>query len=167
MIFEEYDYRFCVNASLQVLQEERKKICLDTICYQPTIYQGLHEFESDSLRKLYFQTYLVEWVYDHWNMVSKLLGNHREFSKDEQKSMAVFFAEYFSQYIDMCSQQGVLSKLAMPIMLESTQKILYDMIECSENWQENIDRLKADQKRYREEFRRLIESLECNKEEKL
>ena len=55
-MLKNYDYRFCVKASLQVMEEQRKKIYSDS-CSNHSIYSGLHEI-SGELQNLYFQQYL-------------------------------------------------------------------------------------------------------------
>ena len=65
MRYEE-DYRFCVTAALQIMQQQRKKLYQDCVEYEPTIYSGLHSSNSKSVRHLYFQSYFIEWISLHW-----------------------------------------------------------------------------------------------------
>lgn len=158
------EYRFCVRVSLQILQKEREKLCYDSTKHNPTIYSGLHEFESESLRKLYFQAYLVDWIDAHWDTMDEILDRHREYSVNERRCMNVFFAEYFSKLISECDSGGVLSKLAIPDLLKTKRKALANMIDTSDKWQENSARLKAERKKHREQFARLIEEYENESE---
>lgn len=160
MVFRKNDYRFCVKASLQILQKEREKLCCDSVEHNPMIYSGLHEFESETLRKLYFQAYLVEWIDSHWETMDEVLERHREYSVNERRCMSVFFAEYFSQLISDCDNSGLLSKLAIPGLLKTKRKALGNMIETSDKWQENSARLKAERKKHKEQFAKLIEEYE-------
>ena len=165
MMFHENDYRFCVKASLQILRQECERLCRDSVDHQPMIYCGLHEFESSTKRKLYFQAYLVEWIDDHWNEMTDILEMHkRDFSADENKYMTVFFAEYFSRLLDECSDKSALSKLAIPELLKAKRKSLLDMARMSDHWQENSDRLKAEKKKHREQFARLLLEAETESE---
>ena len=41
-----YDYRFCVKASLQVMKEQRDSIYYDS-CNNHLIYSGLHETKEE------------------------------------------------------------------------------------------------------------------------
>lgn len=157
MVFFEKDYRFCVKASLQILREEREHLCYDSIEHNPTIYSGLHEFESASKRKLYFQAYLIEWIDNHWNNMADIMQRHKaEYTMDARKYMTVFFANYLSMLIDECNNKGALSKLAIPEMLKTKRKALLDMTEMADKWQENSDRLKAEKKKHKEQFARLL-----------
>ncbi len=166
MMFHEKDYRFCVKASLQILQEEREKLCYDSIQHNPMIYSGLHEFESDSKRKLYFQAYLIEWIDNHWNDMADIMERHKgEYTIDERKFITVFFADYLSRLIDECNDKGTLSKLAVPEMLKAKRKALLNMAEMSDKWQENSDRLKAEKKKHKEQFARLLAEAEKESEE--
>ena len=165
MMFQDKDYRFCVKAALQILHKEREELCYDSIQHNPMIYSGLHEFESDSKRQLYFQAYLIEWIDDHWNDMTDILEEHKkEFTVNENRQMAVFFAEYLSRLVDECADKGTLSKLAIPDLLKAKRKSLIDMAEMAEHWQENSDKLKAEKKKHKEQFARLLEQVENESE---
>ena len=156
---KDFDYRFCVMSSLQVLKDHREKLCTDSsYAHNSTIYNGLHEFESSSQRDLYFQLYLTEWLDTHWNKMNDLIDGNQEFRISAQKQMLLFFAEYFSKFIEECSSTGQLAKIAVPDLLKIKKKSLDDMIKVSERWKEQNEQLKSDSKKHREKFRRLIES---------
>ena len=160
MVFEDNNYRFCVKAALQILEEERKKLYSQSKSHAPMLYSGLHEFETRSVRELYFQAYLIEWIDVHWNMLDEVLKRHPEYTVDERKCMTLFFAEYFSGLVAECSNTGLLSKIAIPDLLKSKYKLLVSMIEMSDKWNENLNRLKIEKKKHREQFVRLIENHE-------
>ncbi len=73
-MLKNYDYRFCVKASLQVMKEQREKICDDSR-YNHLIYSGLHE-TNEELQTLYFQYYLIEWLDNHWSKMQEILDSH-------------------------------------------------------------------------------------------
>ena len=106
MRYEE-DYRFCVTAALQIMQQQRKKLYQDCVEYEPTIYSGLHSSDSKSVRHLYFQSYFIEWISLHWESMIEILNRHDEYTVDQRKEMALFFAKYFSDLISECSSNGI------------------------------------------------------------
>ena len=79
MRYEE-DYRFCVTAALQIMQQQRKKLYQDCVEYEPTIYSGLHSSDSKSVRHLYFQSYFIEWISLHWESMIEILNRHDEYT---------------------------------------------------------------------------------------
>ena len=157
MMLRDTNYRFCVKASLQILRKGREKLCNDSIQHNPTIYSGLHEFQSETKKSLYFQAYLVEWIDNHWNDMTDLIqARKRDFNIDERKSMALFFSEYFSQLIKECENKGTLSKLAIHDLLKAKRRSLLKMAEMADAWQENYDKLEAEKKKHKEQFARML-----------
>lgn len=155
-----YDYRFCVNASLQVMKEQREQICKDSSEGQNhLIYRGLHEI-NEKLQNLYFQYYLVEWLNDHWRSMQSILENHPEYSLDQRKSFTLFYAEYFGRMIDSISSSGTLSNLMIPNILQQQKESIEEMLLYSEKWEQNCNKLKLLLIKQREQFERLINQLE-------
>ncbi len=159
-MFSNYDYRFCVKASLQVMKLQRAKICNDSSNGQNhLIYSGLHETNED-LQNLYFQYYLVEWLDDHWSNIHLILEKHPEYSVDQKKNFTLFFAEYFSKMIDEVSLSGTLSKLAIPNLLKIQKDSIQELIQYSEKWEQNSNKLKLLLKKHREQFKILLAQYE-------
>lgn len=159
----EEDYRFCVTAALQIMQQQRKKLYQDCVEYEPTIYSGLHSSDSKSVRHLYFQSYFIEWISLHWESMIEILNRHDEYTVDQRKEMALFFAKYFSDLISECSENGLLSKLAIPELLKVQKRQLKEMILSSEKWEKNTNQLRVQMKKGKEQYQKLIQ--EAEKEE--
>lgn len=163
-MFRQEDYRFCVKAALQIMQEQRKKLYDDCVHYEPTIYSGLHTSESDSVRSLYFQAYLVEWLNMHWEAMFEILKRHNEYTVNQRKEITLFFAEYFSEFISECSEKGLMSKLAIPELLKAQKNQLNEMILFSNKWEQNNNRLRVQMKKGKEQYLKLIQEAEENSE---
>jgi len=155
------DYRFTVKASLQIMREQREKLCSDCLDTGSGIYEGLHELKPEN-RCLYFQSYLTEWLDSHWECLDSVLGRHPEYTKDQQKQIILFFAEYFSKFLDDYDSSGIMSKLIIPDLLKAEQETLKDMIAINSKWEENLRKLKIEIKKHEEEFRKLISELDAN-----
>lgn len=154
---------FIMNSALKILKEQREMICDDTLKHDPMIYNGLHEFESDSLRNIFFQAYIVDWLDSHWGNIKLKLNNNSEYSLDEKKKMTLFFSNYFSGLIDEYKISSYISTLIIPYILEEESKILEELIIFENEWQISLDKLSVCRKKNRERFKKIIDSY--NKEE--
>ena len=153
------NYKFEVKASLQIMREQRdalRSACLNT---GSGIYFGLHELKPE-VRNLYFQHYLTGWMDAHWTMLESVLDRHPEYSKDQQKLIILFFAKYFSEFLENYDSSGIMAKIMIPDVLKSTQEFLKDMLEANNIWEENFNKIKIEIKKHDEEFRRLIQQLD-------
>ncbi len=157
-MLKNYDYRFCVKASLQVMKEQREKI-YDDSCNNYYIYSGLHEM-NEELRSLYFQYYLIEWLDNHWSRMQEILESHPEYSTDQKKEFTLFYAEYFSNIMTSWTTTGILSKLMIPDILQTQKKTIQEMITFSEKWEQNSNKLKLLLKKHKEQFECLIKKYE-------
>ncbi len=149
-----YDYRFCVKASLQVMREQREKIYADS-CGNHLIYSGLHE-TNEKLQTLYFQYYLTEWLDNHWGRMQDILDSHPEYTIDQKRDFTLFYAEYFSKMLDSCVTSGVLSKMMIPDILQSQKETVRELIMFSDKWEQNSNKLKLLLKKHKEQFEYLI-----------
>ena len=159
-MLRETDYRFCVTAALSIMQEQRAKIIQDSVLCEPTIYSGLHTSNSDALRNLYFQKYITEWISSHWEKMYEIFDRHPEYSVDSKREMILFFAEYFSIFLDECSKNGTLSKLAIPELLEIQKKQVNELIDSADKWEQNSNRLRVQMKKNTEQYLKLIQEAE-------
>lgn len=157
-MLKNYDYRFGVKASLQVMREQREKIYTDSM-YNYCIYNGLHE-TNEKLQELYFQYYLVGWLSGHWSKMQEILDSHPEYSIDQKKQFTLFYAEYFSRMIALCATTGSLSKTMIPDTLQAQQDAIRELIMFSEKWEENSNKLKLLLKKQKEQFEHLITTYE-------
>lgn len=82
---------------------------------------------------------------------------------NQRKEMALFFAKYFSDLISECSENGLLSKLAIPELLKVQKRQLKEMILSSEKWEKNTNQLRVQMKKGKEQYQKLIQ--EAEKEE--
>jgi len=156
-----YDYRFCVRASLQVMKDRRSQLCKDTLQYHHIVYNGLHDSKPE-VQKLYFQYYLVQWFDSHWDYMQEILNQHKEYTRDQRKQMILFFAEYFSEILNNYDNSGVMAKLMIPNLLQVQKETLKEMLALNEKWMENSSKLKVEIKKHDEEFKRLIDELDSD-----
>ena len=163
-MFRKEDYRFCVNSALQIMQEQRLKLYNDCIQFEPTIYNGLHSSESDTLCRLYFQAYFVEWTGMHWEIMFEILKRHGEYSAEHKRKMILFFAEYLSELISECSENGLMANLAVPELLKAQKNQLNEMILFSGKWEQNSNKLRVQMKKGKEQYIKLIREAEAETE---
>lgn len=164
MVMKERDYRFCVKMSLQVLAEQRKQLMVDSTSINSTIRTGLHksgEHES-AIRHLYFEKYSIQWLDEHWAKMHQILDRHcTEYSKQQQKDMTLFFAEYFGELFSTCFKHTpVFMKSVMPELLKQKSEILQMLIKSNEKWDQNSNALLADIEKHKEQYRLLIQKAE-------
>lgn len=157
-MLKNYNYRFCVKASLQVMKEQRNRIYDDSQSNH-LIYSGLHE-TNEELQTLYFQYYLVEWLDNHWSRMQEILENHSEYSIDQKREFTLFYAEYFSKMMNSWVTTGVLSKMMIPDILQTQKETIQEMITFSEKWEQNSNKLKLLLKKHKEQFEYLIKQYE-------
>lgn len=149
--------QFCTVMSLQVMKEQRKKLCQDTLNKEPDLYIGLYH-EDSSHRNLFLQYYLLCWFDNHWNTMLDLLERHPEFSNDEKKAMILHYAEYFAKMLDMMAESGELAKLAIPELLRLQKASIAELISLSNQWERKTNELRLLFVQHREQFKRMLES---------
>lgn len=155
----EQNYKNCVSFSLRVMRELRYKIYKDSKEHYSVIYNGLHESESDNVRDLYFQTYEMEWLDSHWDVLTDLLNRHKnDYKKSAQQDITLFFAEYFSAFMTELDDADPLAKVAMRELLKKQKTVIEQMIMYSDNWEEKNNQLKVNLKKHKEHFKKLIEN---------
>ena len=161
------DYKSSVNLSLNVLCEQRKKLYTDTMTHYSTVYMGLHEFESDTVRNLYFESYQMEWLDNHWNQMRYFLTRSKgEYPIDSQKDITAFFADALSVFIDeYTAKDGALYAVSMSELLKIKKESLNAMIEASERWEEKSNLLQVDLQKHREHYNKLIANAKKRKED--
>lgn len=153
------NYRNCVRLSLQIMQEQRRKLIKDSEEHYSIIYSGLHESCSASTRVLYFQAYEMEWLDNHWNALTEFLRQRKnDYTKREQKEITLFFAEHFSALMSEIENVSGMAKMALPELIRSNQKAIEQMIAISDNWEERSNQLKVNLKKHKEHFKGIIEN---------
>ena len=157
-MLKNYDFRFCIKASLLVMREQREKIYNDSHDNH-LIYSGLHE-TNEKIQTLYFQYYLVEWLDSHWNRMQEILESHPEYSIDQKRNFTLFYAEYFSKMMTSWVTTGILSKMIIPDILQTQKEIIQEMITFSEKWEQSSNKLKLLLKKHKEQFESLISKYE-------
>lgn len=162
----EQDYRSCVTFSLCVMHQMRVKIYQDVRQHDSVIYNGLHEFESENVRNLYFQEYEMEWFDSHWNALESLLKQNG-CMKSEQKEKTLFFATYFAEFLPDLNSAEPLAKVAVRELVAAKKKMVEEMIDCADQWEERNNQLKVDLKKHKEYFKRLIENSKKNAKEEM
>ncbi len=153
------NYRFEVKASLQIMREQREALCSASLNTGSGIYLGFHELKPE-IRHLYFQHYLTGWFDAHWSTLESVLDRHPEYSKDQQKLIILFFAEFFTEFLENYDSSGIMAKVMIPDLLKSEQETLKELLEANNKWEENFNKIKIEIKKHDEEFRRLIQQLD-------
>lgn len=158
-MLNDFDYRFCTKASLQVMQIGRQKIYEDMLNREYIIYRGLHELDAKR-RLLYFQYYIVIWLEEHWGNMQKILAGHPEYSVDQRKQITLFWAKYYGKMIDDWQVSGVLSKMILPDLLKAQKEGIEELIRFSEEWESRSNKLKLLLAKHKEQFEVLIRRYE-------
>lgn len=149
------NYRFSVNASLQVMKAQREKICNDCFSGDYWIYRGLYETD-DETQKLHFQYYLLKWLDDHWNEMQTILASHNEYSIDQKKEITLFFAQYFSKMIDVISKSGIMSTLMIPELLQVQKESIQTLLQYEEKWEDNSNQIRLLLSKQKTMFKRML-----------
>lgn len=156
-MFNEENYRFCTRLSLQILHDQRKRICQDSIQKDVDLYTALHELKPN-VRDIRFQYYLVKWFDGHWRNLRELLERHSEYTVDEKKRITLFFAKYFANLLDSLSKSETMVNLAIPDLLKVRKNILYELVEMTEKWETNSKELFLQMKKHEEQYRSMVET---------
>lgn len=158
MVYDQ-SYKIAVKASLQVLSEQRKKICNDCISKQGDIFMGLYE-PSQEERKLYYQKYTIHWLDDHWEGMMALLEKYSfNLSSDERKELLGFFAHYFSEYMVSVKNQSIYADLAVRDILRVKEEHINGLLNLAGNCDVHLNELKLDLKKHDAFFKKRIEEL--------
>ncbi|MDE6708163.1 MAG: hypothetical protein K2K06_09040, partial [Oscillospiraceae bacterium] len=149
-MLKDNNYRFEVKASLQIMREQRNALCSSSLDTGSKIYLGLHELKSE-IRSLYFQYYLTEWFDAHWSTLESVLDRHLEYTKDQQKLVKLFFAEFFVKFLENYDSSGIMAKIMIPDLLKSELETLKDLIELDGKFEDNYNKIKIEIKKHDEE----------------
>lgn len=162
MVLLEEDYRFCVNMSLQILQEQRRKLYEDSVGLNHILRMGLHKsgkFEQN-VQDLYFQKYNVEWLDAHWEKMNQILENHNEYSQTQKKDITLFFVNYFWELFTICCQSDSFSNLIVPELLTTKRQTIDNLLKYAQKWQEKSNLLRADIVKHQEQYQNLLDEAE-------
>ena len=154
-MFHEDNYRFCTRLSLQIMRDQRERICQDSIQKDVDLYTALHEMDPH-VRHLRFQYYIVKWLDGHWSSLQALLECHPEYTADQKKQITLSFAKKFAGLLDKLSESATMADLGIPDLLKIRRDILREMIEMTEKWEKNSNELCLQMKKHEEQYRALI-----------
>lgn len=154
-MFNEDNYRFCIRLSLQIMRDQRERICQDSIQKDVDLYTALHEMNSH-VRNLRFQYYIVKWFDGHWSSLQSFLEHHQEYTVDQKKQITLFFAKKFAGLLDKLSKSKTMADLGIPDLLKVRRDILREMIKITEKWEKNSKELRLQMKKHEEQYRVLI-----------
>ncbi len=154
-MFNEDNYRFCTRLSLQIMRDQRERICQDSIQKDVDLYTALHEMDP-RVRHLRFQYYIVKWFDGHWNRLQYLLEHHSEYTIDQRKQITIFFAKKFTGLLDGLSGSSIMVGLGCPDLLKARRDILREMIEMTEKWEKYNNELRLQMKKHEEQYKALI-----------
>ena len=107
------DYRFCVEMSLQILQDERNKLLNDSTLIEADIINALYSYgeHEKTTQKLFLEKYTIEWLCKHWEDLNGILDKHTEFTRSEKRHFVMFFAGYFKDMFDELFDSETVSLL--------------------------------------------------------
>lgn len=154
-MFNEDNYRFCTRLSLQIMRDQRERICWDSIQKDVDLYTALHEMDPH-VRHLRFQYYIVKWFDGHWSSLQSLLEHHPEYTIDQRKQITLFFAKRFAGLLDKLSESATMIDLGIPDLLKVRRDILREMIEMTEKWEKSSDEFRLQMKKHEEQYKTLI-----------
>lgn len=155
-MFSDDNYRFCTRLSLQILHDQRERICQDSIQKDVDLYMALHEMHPQG-RQLRFQYYLVKWFDGHWSNLQSLLERHPEYTLDQKKQITLFFAKNFAGLLDKLSKSATMADLGIPDLLKVRKVGLRELLERAEKWEKNSKEFRLQMKKDDEQYRILIE----------
>lgn len=151
--------RFCVQASLHTLSEQRRKICDDSKNKSLGIFLGLHE-SNDVERSLYFEKYIVIWLDEHWNRFRDICNdNSLNYSESYQKQFVLFFAGYYSKYMLQLENEYYFTNLMIPDILKIKIEQLDTLLNVAEKHNEKFNELLLASKKHSEWYNKKIEEL--------
>ena len=156
------DYRSNVLISLRIMRQLREKLYEDTMRHYSGLYNGLHEPDSERVRALYYEAYLLEWLDQHWEQMAYYLRNR---SKKEQRDMTVFFASFFSELMQKAQDEEAKSSASLSELLKAQLASVNQLIECSDAWDERNNQLQVNLKKHKYHYKKLIEQARTRKME--
>ena len=154
------DYRKNVKVALKIMQLQRAALHHDVMRHYSVLYNGLHELDSQKVRTLYFDAYLLEWIDQHWE---KLAKNVQNCSRKDQREMITFFASYFSELMQITI--GKASYAAAPELLKAQLASISQLIELTDEWDERNNQLQVNLKKHKYHYKKLIEQAQAARQE--
>ena len=152
------EYKICVKTNLNVLRNQRNKLCDLTIMKNPKLYCGLRE-NSPSTRKVRYQLVIVEWLDEHWEELDKELNKRKNITNEDKKATIKLFANGFLEYFkNDYRYKGVLQEENIKEMLKMWKETAYQLIEVADNCDYNIWELQAMRKKHEEQFRDMLKT---------
>lgn len=157
-------YKLCIQSSLQIMMDQRKELIDRCLSYNVMLYSGLHETDT-TIRTLYYQYTIIDWLDFHWANLQTLLEQHQEFTIDQKKQITLFFAKYFSKMMDGVEYNNAYSSLSSIDLFRSQKIILNDLIKTGERWEENCRKLRLEMKKNKGKLSQLINNYEKEQRE--
>lgn len=150
------EYKICVKTNLNVLRNQRYKLCNLTIMKNPKVYCGLRE-KSASTRKVYYQLVIVEWLDEHWEELDKVLNEKKNITNEDKKATIKLFAKEFLKFFENDYRyMGVLQEENIKEMLKVWKENMDQLIDVADNCDYNMWELKAMRKKHEEQFRDML-----------
>ena len=145
--------------SLSIMHDMRKKLISNMLEKEPEIYLGLHTSDNDSVRKLYYDKYLLTWLDDHWTQLEEFIkevyGGHNIHEK-EVKNLKEYFITYFKEFnesMGRTTSRGTYMLSEIKVKIEAFN----EMIGLNDVWDKNLGKLRVDRKKHEEEYKRMVE----------
>ncbi len=148
------DYKEEVQLSLRIMKKMRESLTDDCLNHYSSIYSGLHEYESEKVRMLYFESYHLEWLDRHWSDLTKSIQNK---PRNDQRMLSAFFARYYAALVGDCAQTVGQNSTAAYQMLSAQKASIDELIEMSDDWSERSNQLEVNLKKHKAHFKRLIQ----------
>lgn len=141
---------------MDVLRNQRYKLCDLTIMKNPKVYCGLRE-KSASTRRVHYQLVIVEWLDEHWEELDNELNKRKNITNNDKKATIKLFANEFLNFLkNDYRYKGVLQEENIKEMLKVYKETMDQLKEVADNCDYNMWELKAMRKKHEEQFRDML-----------
>lgn len=145
-----------IKLSLQILEDQRKRIITDSLSDGYDIYMGLHKSASE--RVLHFDKYIIMWLDEHWNLYCKSLDEKRNNYLEYQRQEITYnFVKKFSEMLIRVKSFKSFSNAELTLKcLKIKKQCIEEMLDISEKTKKNTEKLLLDSKKHEDWFEKEI-----------
>lgn len=150
--------KFAIKTALQILKEQRNKICNDSLNAGYDIYMGLHKTKYE--RMLHFDKYVIVWLDEHWNSFCEICDkNEFNFSEYQRSEVTTNFAKNYLDMLVKVEQQSFSNGELASKCLKVQKQYLDELLNITIKNQRNIENLKLEARRHEYWFEKEIQKL--------
>ncbi len=131
------DNRLKLNASLQILREQRK-LFKSTMDSDSNLTKALYEKNNSStLNDLYLEVYFTEWYLGHWEQLMSIISNDNTHTMDCKKELVLYFANGFKEHLKDIKAPNEQIEAELSALKRSLESMLY----TGEKWEKAAEEL--------------------------